>query len=374
MVFKGTKKYSTRKIKESIEGVGGSLNGFTSEEFTCYLTKIPGAHLEEALDVLCDMARAPSLKEDELRKERTVILEEINMYKDHPQSYVHELLDELLWTGHPLGLPVIGSQESLLNMGRSDIRNFKESRYTASNMVICACGNLDHKKIIHKIKGIFTTKSTSDRNNFVSFSDKGTRPKINIFKKDTEQAHIAIGFKSYRRDHPLRHALSLLNIVLGANMSSRLFDELREKRGLAYEIGTNVRRFADTGAFVVHVGTDNKKAIDSISVIIKELSKISKHLVTKDEFRRAKEFYTGQISLGLEDTMDHMLWLGESVCALDRIYTKEKILKEIKKVRIEDLKLVAGEIFTRNNFNLALIGRIDKNRQGSILNLSNNLN
>ena len=356
ILFKGSKKYSCRKIKESIEGVGGSLNGFTSEELTCYLVKIPGRYLKLALDILCDMVMNPSLQSLEIKKEKPVILEEIKMYKDQPQSYVYDLLDELLWPSQPLGEPIIGTFDSVGRITREDLRLFQSKFYTPANIVISAAGSLRGEELIKGISEIFLGREEQNANTFTGAIEKQSRPQLRILHKDTEQTHMVLGFHSFRKNHPLKHALGLLHIILGANMSSRLFHEVREKRGLAYEIGTHLKRFQDTGVFMVHAGIDNLKVADALPLILKELKKIKEGLVKENEFRRAKEFYLGQLALALEDTLDHMLWIGESTATLDKTYSLADIIKEVNRVSREDIRTAARYIFKENNLNLALIG------------------
>jgi len=363
LVFKGTKKYSCRRIKESIEGVGGSLNGFTSEELTCYLVKMPSRYLELALDVLSDMVLNPTIPSIEVEKERTVILEELKMYRDLPQSYVYELLDELLWPKQPLGEPIIGTVESVKRINRNDLNSFKQNYYTASNIVISAAGMLDFNKLRRQTENIFSSRKPTKRNIFEAVKENQAAPQLKLFHKETEQTHMALGFHGFKRDHPLKHALGILHIILGANMSSRLFNELREKRGLAYEIGTAVKRFNDTGAFLVHAGIDNTRVIEAIGLIAKELAKIKNQLVTNDEFKRAKEFYLGQLVLGLEDTMDHMLWIGEVTASLDKTYSLQDIVREVNELTRQDIKKAAKEIFIDNKLNLALIGPLKDKEQ-----------
>lgn len=363
LLFKGTKKYSCRKIKETIEGVGGSLNGFTSEELTCYLVKTPSEHLDLALHILSDMVINPSLPEQEIKKEKPVILEEIKMYKDLPQSYVYELLDELLWPNQPLGEPIIGTVDSVSRISKKDLRLFKERFYTPSNIVVSAAGSLDFKKFSAATNKLFSCLKRRDGNVFLEAKQQQDKPQLNIFNKDTEQTHMALGFHGFRRNHPLRHALGILHIILGANMSSRLFNELRENRGLAYEIGTQVKRLHDTGCFVVHAGIDNKKVTQAIALILKELKKIKHSLVSKDEFRRAKEFYSGQLKLALEDTLDHMLWIGETTATLDKTYSLLDIIRDIKKIDREDVRKVARVLFEEKKINLALIGPLENSRR-----------
>lgn len=358
LLFKGTKKYSCRMIKESIEGVGGSLNGFTAEELTCYLVKMPSRYLNLALDVLSSMVLNPTLSEKEIDKERTVILEEIKMYKDQPQSYIYDLLDELLWPAQPLGLPIIGSEESVAKINRGSLSLFKEEYYTASNIVVSITGSFDHDKLIDSAENIFSSRKRSGKNDFIKVNEEQFSAQIKLLEKPTEQMHMALGFHGFKRDHPLKYALSLLNIILGANMSSRLFNEVREKRGLAYEIGTQIKRFQDTGAFIVHAGIDNQKLPAAIELILKELAKAKDKLVSEGELLRAKEFQLGQLMLGLEDTLDHMLWIGESTTTLDKTYSLDEVIKEVKKVSKDDVRQAARAIFNENKINLALIGPV----------------
>ncbi|MFA5114459.1 MAG: pitrilysin family protein [Candidatus Omnitrophota bacterium] len=356
LLFKGSSKYCCRKIKESIEGVGGALNGFTSEELTCYLVKIPARHLELALGILSDMVINPLLTQEDIDKERSVIIEEIKMYKDHPQSYVHELLDELLWPEQPLGMSIAGTTDSVNRINRKNLALYQGHHYTPLNMVVSACGRLNYSRLKKRIENIFRDISGRSRNVFVAAEEKQLEPQFKIFFKDTEQTHLALGFHGFMRDHPLRHAMAILHIILGANMSSRLFNEVREKRGLAYEIGTQVKHFQDTGSFLVHAGVDNTKTTDALTVILGELANIKRNLAGIDEFRRAKEFYLGQLRLSLEDTMDHMLWIGESSATLNKTYSLAAVVGEIEKLKRDDVRRVARMIFRESNFNLALIG------------------
>ncbi|MCU0651674.1 MAG: insulinase family protein [Candidatus Omnitrophica bacterium] len=365
LLFKGSKKYSCRKIKESIEGIGGSLNGFTSEEVTCYLVKIPATYLNLAMDILSDMVINPLFLPADIEKERTVILEEIKMYKDLPQSYVHELLDGLMWPKQPLGESILGTFETILRMKKNDLATFKKQYYTPPNIVLSAAGALDHSQLVSRARHIFSGRCEKKMNGFLKAEEIQVKPQLEIFYKETEQAHLALGFHSFKRGHPLKHALGLLNIILGGNMSSRLFNEVREKRGLSYEIGTQLKRFEDTGAFLVHAGMDNKKVIPAIKLILEELSRAKAKVVTEDEFRRAKDFYLGQLMLALEDTMDSMLWIGETTVALDKAYTLEEIIKEVRSVKRHDLQEAAKQVFKENNLNLALIGPL-KNKEAEI--------
>lgn len=354
--FKGTKKYSAKAIKEKIEGVGGSLNAFTSEEFTCYLTKIIAKRLPLALEVLSSMILEPLFAEKDLEKEKSVILEEIKMYRDLPQAYVNELLDELLWPEHPLGMNLAGTMESVSAMKRAQVVDFQNMFYHPENIVVSVSGDIEHKSIDAHVSEVFKKAKPREDVRCKKAIVSQDKPRAAFFYKDTEQSHLAMGYHAYRREHPDRHAVGLLHIIMGANMSSRLFNEVREKKGLAYEIGTHPRYFYDTGAFFIHAGVDNYKVTAAITTIVKEFSKITKNPVKKSEFSRAKEYYTGQLLMSLEDTLDHMVWMGEQETALRRIKSVREILDEINKVTIDDLQRVAQDIFRNDNFSLAVIG------------------
>ncbi len=365
LLFKGSKKYSCRKLKESIEGVGGMLNGFTSEEVTCYMAKLPHQHLESGLDILSDMVINPLIPEDEVEKERTVILEELKMYKDLPQSYVYDLLDELLWPDQIMGMSVIGTVESVSAIKKADLDNYKREHYTAPNIVVSAAGLFNEEKLAKQVEQVFGRLEQKEINTFSPATEASVKPQLKLLPKETEQTHIAMGFHSFPREHDLKHAQALLHIILGGNMSSRLFNEVRETKGLAYEIGTQIKRFADTGAFLVHAGIDNNKVTDALAVILEEFGKIKYELVTNDEFKRAKEFYLGQLELALEDTMDNMLWIGETMVTLGKTYTLKEIIKEVNKVKRADIQETAKMVFQQNKINLSVIGPLQE-KEGQI--------
>lgn len=368
ILFKGTRRRSARQIKEDIEGKGGSLNGFTSEEFTCYLAKVPGKHLGVSLDLLSDMVLNARLAQDDIERERKVILEEIRLYKDLPNHYVHELLNALLWPEQPLGMLLSGTFESVKNINRRNILEHKEIFYSPGNIVITIAGRLlKPEGVIKLIERHFIRQPSVDIPKFSSAKEVRDGPKTNLFFKDTEQAHLCIGTYAPFRDHPDRHAMGLLHIILGANMSSRLFHEVREKLGLAYEIGSHIIRHKDTGAFIVDAGCKPSKSVKTVEVILKELKRIKLKQVPKKEFLKAKEYYTGQLLLALEETADHMLWLGESLVTSNKIYTRDEIIKEINKVTPEDIKRLAERIFSTEGLKLALIGPVNPRQKRELV-------
>lgn len=356
MIFKGTPTRSARKIKEEIEGRGGSLNGFTSEEITCYLAKVSGRHTEIAFDVLSDMVLHARMDKKDIERERTVIIEEIKMYRDLPNHHVHDMLNEMMWPGHPLGLPVAGNIKSVQAIAREDLLKYKGANYVPGRITLVICGKFDDEKLIQKAEERFDLNSGAIPSKDIKFSSSQSRPRVKVLYKGTEQSHLSMGMYTFGRMHPDRYALSLLHVILGANMSSRLFENVREKQGLAYEIGSEIRRHKTTGAFIVNAGIEHKNVSKATSIIIKELKKIKSDPVPARELKRAKEFFKVQLLLTLEDTLEHMLWLGENVLTSGKIPDKNDIIKKVDAVTSEDLQRASRPIFKSKNINLAIIG------------------
>ncbi len=356
LLFKGTKKRTAAQIKNSVEGIGGMLNGFTSEEVTCYLVKVLRNHLTLGCDVLGDMVLNARFAPKDIEMERFVILEEIKMYRDHPDQYVTELLNELLWPEQTLGIPLIGTHEIINSLKRGDIIKYKEKAYIPSNVTVVACGDVDWHTLIDSCDKIFSGKKKGGIYGYEKMKVSQRKPKTKVLHKETEQTHIAIGFHGLSRQSPARYTMDLLNIVLGAGMSSRLFHELREKRGLAYAIGSHTISYADGGAAAIEAGVDNRKISKAIQLILKELVKIKKKPITKKEFERAREYYQGCLLFALEETVEHMLWLGKKIVTGDEPVDTEEILKRVRKVTIDDILELAAKTFRRENLNIAVIG------------------
>lgn len=363
MVFKGTRHYSCMKIKETIEGVGGSFNGFTSEEVTCYLVKIPADYWRMSLDILSDMVLYPLITRADLEKERQVVLEEIKMYKDQPASYVYEMLDDLLWPGQQLGRSVLGSDETVNSLTRDDLLQYRQEKYSAANIVVAVAGRMDFGGVGSAVEKIFAPLGRRSPNTFVPARKTGKAVSLRLLQKDTEQAHLALGFPGLRREHPLKYAVALLHVILGANSSSRLFNEIREKRGLAYEIGTQVKRLKDTGAFIVHAGVDNRRLEESLKLIQSELRRVREKPVSASELCRAKEFYIGQLLLSLEDTLDHMFWIGEPMVALNKTFSLDEVVAAVRKVTAADIRAAAELLFPAHTGRLAVIGPFEGREQ-----------
>jgi len=366
LLFKGTKTRTAAEIKNSIEGIGGILNGFTSEEVTCYLAKVLGRYLDLGVDILSDMVLNAKFDPRDVEKERFVILEEVKMYRDHPDQYVYELLGELLWPKQTLGIPLIGTFETIKSLKRDDLVRYKNESYNPANVTVVACGNVRHGSFVTTCNKIFSKARSRKYHGFEKMKVTQRNFKSNLFRKETEQTHIAIGFHSISRKSPSRYAMELLNIALGANMSSRLFHEIREKRGLAYHISSHVRYYADGGVVTVEAGVDNKKLVKAIDLTLKELEKIRKAPITKKELERAREYYQGHLAFLVEDTADHMLWLGEKIVTHDEPVDIDVITDNIRKVKLEDTLALAAETFKRENLNIAIVGPIEDKEKKAI--------
>lgn len=366
MLFKGTKKRTTRQIKEEIEGVGGVLNAFTGEESTCYFAKILHEHFPKALDVLSDMVNHATFDPGELAKEKTVILEEIKMYRDLPSHYVHDMVGELMWPEQPLGRPVAGTLESVSGLARKDLVSYKEKYYHPKNLIVSICGNVDRDHARELAIKYFSGSRGGTKGSFSKVAVRQTRPRTHFFEKQTEQTHLVIGLHGLSRFAPGRYPLGILNIILGANMSSRLFEEVREKRGLAYEIRSSLNFFYDTGAVTISAGVETKKAQAAIRVVLAELGKMRKKGVSASELRRAKDYFMGQLYLAIEDTLEQLLWVGERVLDRGEVPDKDKIRKRVEAVTAEDIQRVANKLFVTEHLNLALIGPVTDKMQNEI--------
>lgn len=366
MLFKGTKKRDTRKIKEEIEGVGGLLNAFTSEESTCYYTKSLNEHFPACLEVLADMALNATLKAEELEKERTVILEEIKMYKDMPSQYVQELMGTVLWQNNSLGRPIAGSEKTVSAMSRKDIKDYRDRYYDPKNLMVTVAGSVRPAQVEELVDKHFPVKSQHSVKTLKVPKVKQTVPRVEIIYKDTEQVQLVVGFRTFSRYDSRRFALSILNVILGANMSSRLFEEVREKRGLAYDIRSHIQYFEDAGSYLISAGVELNKIEKAIALILRELKKIAQKGPTSGELKRAKQYFLNHYSMTVEDTLDFALWAGERYLYCDEIPGEDEIRASILKVSTEDVKKVAAGIFKNNGLNMTILGPVRDKVQSSI--------
>ena len=366
MMFKGTPSRSIRQIKEEIEGVGGALNAFTGEEMTCYFAKLLKPYYPRALEVLSDMVLHATVPADELAKERTVILEEIKMYRDLPSHHVHDLMGELLWPDQPLGRSLAGPAETVSGMTRAEILKYKKDYYHSSNILVSVSGDIDHDEVLSHVASIYQMRQQKKPSVFKAADSKQTKPRTHYYEKKTEQTHLVIGLHALPRTHPDRYKLGLLHVILGANMSSRLFEEVREKRGLAYEIKSGMSGYQDAGAFMVSAGVETRKTVRTVEVILKELGKVRKSFVKPGELRRAKDYFLSQVSMSVEDTLDHLLWAGEKALCSGELPDKAEIRQRVESVTLEEIQQVAQKIFRTGNLNLSLIGPVPEKMQREI--------
>lgn len=369
MLFKGTRKRSTRRIKEEIEGVGGILNAFTGEESTCFFAKLLVDHFPKALDVLSDMVNNAVISPAETEKERTVILEEIKMYRDLPSHHVHDLIGEVLWPGQPLGRPISGTEKTVAALTRSEIADYKKRFYHPKNIVVSVSGDIKPEAIIKETEKHFRTNSLFTESKFQPAMVKQSKPQSHFLEKASEQTHFVIALRGLSRFHPDRYKLGILNVILGSNMSSRLFEEVREKRGLAYEIRSGASFYHDTGALSITAGVEKSKAAQAASVILKELEKLRRTPVSAGELRRAKDYFMSQLYMAIEDTLEHLLWAGERVLDGGEVPNHAKIRRNIEAVTANDIQNVARKLFINRGLNFALIGPIPEKNQAQIRNV-----
>ncbi len=363
LLFKGTGKRSRKQITREIEGVGGSLNGFTAEEYTCYLAKVGSRHWRRALDVLMDMYLDPALRPADIEKEKGVILQEINMYRDIPGHYVNELLGTVLWPDQPLGFMVIGTPESVRRLERDDFISYMRNAYTWKNTVLAIAGKINHADVVKEGGGYIKAITKVKPVNALRARMLYRSPHFKLVDQKTEQTHIAMGMRAFGRLHPDRYALKLLSVILGENMSSRLFQQIRERHSLAYAISTSVTLFKDAGAVVLSAGLKNDKTNKAISLVVGELEKLKEQAVGIRELNRAKEYCVMQLLLSLEKTMNSMFWIGESMLCLGRVRRVDKVINNIKAVTPGDIRRIAKTVFRPDRLALAAIGP-EINRDG----------
>lgn len=359
MAFKGSKKYPNAFTLASIvEGLGGAFNAFTSQDHTGYYIKAPSEHLDTITDVIADMIQRPLLDKAEIEKEKGVIVEEINMYEDMPQRKVFELFENLLFKGNPLGFDIAGSKETVMSFNKKTFTDYIADLYYPSNAVFVTAGGFDgvkpHDIIAEKFSGWKDGKSGT----FLPIKEKQSAPETLFVSKKTEQAHLCIGFRAFSYDDPRRFALQVLAAILGKGMSSRLFTEVREKRGLAYHVSTYTDFYADTGTMVTHAGirADEKQVVESIKVILEEHSKILGGSISDEEIARVKELIKGGLILSMEDSLNVASFYGKRLLLQGEIQTTDQVIANLEKVTKEQVIAVAKDVFVNRGLNMALIG------------------
>ena len=360
LLFKGTKRRTAQQIAEEMDAVGGELNAFTSKEYTCYYARILDRDLPLAIDLLTDIVREARIARADVEAERTVILEEIGMHNDTPDDTVHDLFAEVLLGGHPLGRPVLGTAESISGMSRDAIARYWRRHYVPSNLVVAAAGNCRHEQVVELVARAFGEHAAG--------APAGPRPPrkaprvrggLLVRHKQTEQAHVVYGTLGLSRSDPRRFALGVLNIALGGGMSSRLFQEVREKRGLVYSIYSYASQYTETGSFAIYAGAAPKRIPEVLAIVRDELDRVIAEGLTSEELERGKGHLKGSLVLGLEDTAGRMNRLGKSEVTSGEILSVDEVVRRVDAVTEADIKAVATQVLGASPRALALIGPVE---------------
>jgi predicted Zn-dependent peptidase len=358
LFFKGTQRRPTSKeITQEIEGVGGIINGATDKELTIYWCKVATPHFSIAIDVLSDLLLNSLFDSKEIEQERRIISEEINMNMDLPQQRISVLIDELLWPEQPLGREIIGYRETISSITREQILNYIARRYIPNNTVLSIAGNIRHEEAVAQIETLFSKWTAGKLMTDYITNDKQTEARLRIEPRDIEQSHLCIAVHGFSRSHPQRFTLDLLNTIFGGGMSSRLFTEIREHRGLAYDISSYTEHFLKSGSFAIYAGVDPQKVETAVAAILEEMSKVKQGIIT-DELIRAKELSKGRLYLRFEDSQNVALWYGSQEILMRQILDIDDVISIVDAITIDGLKEVAGEIMTDSGLNLAVTGPV----------------
>ena len=361
LLFKGTQRRPTsREITQDIEGIGGIINGGTDKEITVYWCKVASPHFSVALDVLSDILLNSRLDSTDIEKERSVIMEEINMNLDTPQQRVSMLIDELLWPEQPLGREVTGYKDTVSSLRREQLLDYLAGRYMPNNTVLSIAGNIQHEEAMARIEPLFDKWTAGRLTTGYPTNDNQTEPRLRIEPKDIEQAHLCLAVHGFSQSHPQRFTVDLLNTVLGGGMSSRLFMEIRERKGLAYDIHSYTEHFLNSGSFGIYAGVDPDKAETAVAAILEELSKI-KQEIAASELTRAKELSKGRLYLRFEDSQNVALWYGSQEILLREILDIDDVISIVDAITIDEVQGVAQKILTDGGINLAVTGPIKEN-------------
>jgi len=354
LLFKGTDTRSAADIAHAVESVGGDMNAFTTQEYTAFYVRVPDEHLELALDILADVVWHPAFRPDEVESERRVILEEIGMRDDTPDDVVHELANAALFPGHPLGRSVLGTRASIGAMSRDAIAEYHAAHYHPGNVVVAAAGNLTHADVVRRVgaRAPRTEGARPTRHHAPLASPLAVTGE----RRDTEQAHLVVSLRAIARDDPDRWALSVLNQLLGGGMSSRLFQEIRERRGLAYSVYSYRAAYQRTGSYSVYAGTAPERVAETRRVIRGELDRLIADGVPEPELLAAKGHLKGSTALALETSSSRMHRLGRSLLTQDEVPSVDAMVAEVEAVTVDDLRRVIDRVFATEEQVLSVVG------------------
>jgi predicted Zn-dependent peptidase len=357
MFFKGSARFGgAKEIAEAIEGVGGMLNAGTDKELTVYWVRVPKTKAQLGIEVLGDMLFSPRLDQAELEKERLVVLEELRMYQDSPQEHVHSLFDQITWPNHPLGRDVVGTEASVKSLTRDDLLSYLDTHYLPKNLVVTVAGPLSHEEAVNLIQPHLKVRGNGSlAPTFLPSSRNGSIPHVLLKSKKTEQAHICLGVHAPSYMDKDRYVVDILNTVLGEGMSSRLFLEVREKLGLAYDVHSWVSKLYDTGVLGVYAGTEPRQAARAVGAIVGQLKRLCDEPVSETELTKAKEFYKGRLLLQMESTSSVATWYGGQEAQTGKIELVEETMAQVDAVSAADLTRISRELFGQS-LQLAVIG------------------
>lgn len=357
LMFKGTDQRSALDIAREIDSVGGVLNAFTSREYVCYYAKVLDKFLPKTIDLLADIFLNSVFDSEEIEKERKVILQEINMLEDTPDDYVHDLFHRSFWRGHPLGLSILGSVESIEGLSRDAIITHLREKYRSDDIIIAVAGNVRHDELLSLVDGFFGQVPTGSGRDICHLP--AYEKQVEVVEKDLEQVHICLGTKAFPQNHPRRFEVYLVNTLLGGSMSSRLFQEIRERLGLAYSVYSYVVSHTDAGSLVVYAGTSPAKLDDVLDIAFAELKRLKTELVPFTELESAKEQIKGNIYLSLESSDNRMTKLAKNEIYFGRYIPIHELTDGFDSVTSQGVLELAGEIFDERYLTLALMGKVD---------------
>lgn len=358
MVFKGTKNRSAEQIARSVDSIGGGLDAFTSKELVSYNVKVLDEHLPQAFDIVCDLVRNPLFEKSDIEKEKGVILEELKMEIDNPEYLIHEIFSSNFWKGHALGRPILGTRQTIRSFDRDKVENYYRQFYTPRNILITAAGNLSHRRLVHLVENHFGDLKAHKVPTLKS-QPRAHAPLVFRNKSSLEQVHVYLGVPSIAMPHEERFPCYILNAILGGGMSSRLFQNIREKQALAYTVYSELTMYRDAGCMLIYAGTSPRSAGKVIDSVVHELQELVEHRVTPEELRRAKDHLKGSFVLGLESTSSRMGNLARQELYFKRFFTIDEMLDMVEDVTAEQVQKLAEQFFDPRRMAVAMLGRLD---------------
>jgi len=357
MMYKGTKKRpNTIDISRELDSVGAEFNAFTSKDYTGYYIKIQYKKLELALDILSDILFNSKFKKEEFEREKNVIIEEINMYEDNPLMHMEEYFEQVIYGSTPLGRFIAGPKENIQSFKRKDLVSFKNKFYHPKNMYIGVAGRFSENKIKKLTEKYFSSKTSKSLGKFKKYNHQQKKRKVKINYKETDQVQMALGFPAFSYFHKDLYVLYLLGIILGGSMSSRLFINIRERKGLCYFIRSTPNIYEDTGNLFIQAGLDKKRIFQALELIWQELKNLKNKGVKSKELKKAKEFLKGKMILSMEDSSQLASYYTKQLVLTGKLESPEEKVKKIEKVKVKDIKRIARKIIKKNRLNLAIIG------------------